>query len=162
LIVCNTSPLLRVRAFIRSVIVSSIVCFLCFLGQFTFTSIEQFTKTFLIFPLHFIITINVLLYILVVLSDYISLFIARRCLYSAGNHPLRSLFLATFMGGITIISFNLFLWALLAIVMALLGTNRVPYYEAMQRLPRFIFYTLFYNHPELALEVSAPALAIHL
>ena len=121
-----TSPLLRLKAFIRSAMLSSFV----FLGYdlILFVSIRpdlHWSRQ----DLHIttlkataILTLTSLYFMnlaSVILSDYVSLFVVRTCLFLFKIHPIGSVVLAVAMGGAVIMAFYIILMLLSSLEISL-------------------------------------------
>jgi hypothetical protein len=120
-----TSPLFRIRAFVRSTMLSCIVVF-AYIVYLFYNDIyeiiyhgEGYYRIYEIIGYVFSLNPNAgeaPLLSSFILSDYISLFCVRKCLYEARNRLLVSLFLAATMGGLVITAcyaIGLGAWALL-------------------------------------------------
>ena len=102
-------PLLRIKAFVRSAVVSLGVMILLFLLQFIVLPLTNF-NIFFVVPVYDVIVEQSVLIISVILSDYVSLFVVRPSLSLAGEHLLRGLLAAMFGGFLVILAFNFVLW----------------------------------------------------
>jgi hypothetical protein len=94
-----TSPLLRLRALLRSAMLSSIIWIVYTLyrvGIAAFGRMATDPQPIYLAFFGFLVSI--------ILSDYISLFVVRRCLFFAGERPIASLFLAAAAGSLVIIA----------------------------------------------------------
>ena len=93
-----TYPLLRPRAFFRSAVISTTIVALVVLEHFL-----ENRYAFSLFSSKQIIDIFPPIWLVVVLSDYISLFFVRRCLDITNVSPIFSLFASVILGSIVIL-----------------------------------------------------------
>jgi hypothetical protein len=110
-----SSPLLGLKAFFRSAVISSIVLFAHnWFMVFVYSSIGEHLsiKRMLIPEIP-----DMIFFILIILFDYISLFPIRRCLSFAGDRPFLALSLAVVVGGCVVMG------AFLTISLAIIGYN---------------------------------------
>jgi hypothetical protein len=106
-----TSPLFRVKAFLRSATLSSIV-WLAFLAIWAPVHLQLVRSGT---PIPILITNYSTTLGSVILSDYISLFVVWRCLIIAAGHPIGAILLAGAIGSVVIIIIFILLGASLLV-----------------------------------------------
>jgi len=143
-----SSPLLRVRAFLRSAMFSSIVWIGCVLYGTTDIHLYISGYLFIAGTLAFLSS--------VIISDYVSLFVVRRCLLLYGDRPFASVFLAAFAGSLVIaLSYVAAIGVTLSVVA--ISYNVVAFY------PTLFYRSLkeFVPNPKYD-AMMTPALLVHL
>jgi hypothetical protein len=134
-----TSPLLRRRAVLRSAKISSIIWVI-----FNITVLPWKLFDVALYSGHLIgyLIGKLFEFAWLVLSDYISLFVVRRCLLKAEYHPIASLMLAGAIGILFVMSFYLSATAFFAIVMFLSNGPPLDQYSA-SKISILIFINVF-------------------
>jgi hypothetical protein len=137
-----TSPLFRIRAFIRSAILSTIsfgVSLLFVSGLNPYSNLRLLS--------YYIPYLSATIF-----SDYISIFWVRRCLYFAGDHPIGALFLSLLVGMAVV---SVIFWAAIGVSMLLF-----PFSIEVSNPSLFVYVELFFS--ELLDPITRPALFVHL
>jgi hypothetical protein len=152
-------PLLRIRAFIRSAIISSVVLFLHnwvviylivkYHISFPFWGGDDFSLYDLLVP----DKSDVIFFVVIILADYVSLFVVRKYLNFAERNPFLTLFLSMIVGALVVTGTFVLLTG--AMAFATIGMT----VQAIQFTERIMSYS---NILQTIILTMLPAFVVHL